>query len=59
VGSKRNTWVYVLGQTYNFELLCQTGSTEQEIATQQAEWVWQPDNRDDIHWQWNWGHNRC
>jgi len=36
VGSKRNTWVYVLDQTYHFKLLCQTGSAEQEIATQQV-----------------------
>jgi hypothetical protein len=26
VGNKRTTWVYVLGQTNHFELLCQTAA---------------------------------
>jgi hypothetical protein len=49
VGTKRNTWVYSVDQTHHFKLLGQKGSIEQEISTQQAGWVQQPDNSDDIH----------
>ena len=49
VGTKQNTRVYSADQTYHFEILCQKGSREQEIATQRARWVQQPGNSDDIH----------
>jgi hypothetical protein len=48
VGTKRNTWVYLVKQTYHYELLYQKGSKEQEITTQQAGWLQQPYNSDEI-----------